>query len=452
MTQAVMDQRSAPGPSIPWPSARVAWWAVIVFALSLMVNFLDRGILTLLVGPIKQDLHLSDFQMSLIMGLAFIFFYMVAGLPIARAVDSISRRRIIGIGLTLWSLMTAACGLATSFPTLFAARVGVGVGEACTGPATYSMLADFFPPEKLPRAIGVLNMGFVLGSSCALLIGGTVITLLSATPIVHLPIIGDVKSWQATMMAVGLPGLLIALLMLTVPEPVRRGDTGATPPIRDVVAYLVKYRGAYGLMTLGMVVNTVLFIGAGAWTPTFYMRHWGWTPGQVGTVMAALIIATQPAGAFCGVRMAEWLAKRGYDDANMRVTFFAALALVPFSVLFPFAPSAQVAVGLAAFSGFVGAWTFGPQNAAFQVITPNRMRGQITALFLFAFNVVGVGVGPTAVAFLTTYVFKSEAKLGLSLATAAAVLGPIGAIFLGLSLKPYAARIAELRAEVGAAQ
>ena len=330
------------GVSIPWPNPRVAWWAVIVFALSLMVNFLDRGILTLLVGPIKHDLRLSDFQMSLIMGLAFIFFYMVAGLPIARMVDSASRRRIIGIGLTLWSLMTAACGLASSFPTLFAARVGVGVGEACTGPATYSMLADYFPPEKLPRAIGVLNMGFVFGSGFALLIGGTVITLLSATPIVHLPIVGDVKSWQATMMAVGLPGLIVAALMLTVPEPVRRGDSGATPPIRDVAAYLVKNRGAYGLMTLGMVINTVLFIGAGAWTPTFYMRHWGWTPGQVGTVMAALIFVTQPLGAFCGVRMAEWLAKRGHDDANMRVTLFAAVALIPFSIAFPFAPSGWV--------------------------------------------------------------------------------------------------------------
>ena len=175
----------------PWPPARQAWYAVFVCSLALLVNFLDRGILNLLVEPIKADLHLSDVQISMVMGFAFVAFYVILGLPIARLVDYKSRKVILAVGIGIWSLMTAACGLANSFWPLFGARVGVGVGEACSGPGTFSLLSDYFPKDKLPRAIAALNFGYTTGNGLALIIGGGVIAFLSTLPPVVLPGIGQ---------------------------------------------------------------------------------------------------------------------------------------------------------------------------------------------------------------------------------------------------------------------
>src|SRR5215475_4360 len=160
--------------SEPWPSPRRAWYAVFVFALALMINFLDRGIVSLLVRPIKESLSLSDIQMSLVMGFAFSCFYVILGFPIARMADYKSRRTILGVGVAIWSIMTALCGLAQNFWQLFLCRVGVGSGEACSGPSTYSMLADLFPRDKLPRAIAVLNFGFYAGTGLAFMIVGLI--------------------------------------------------------------------------------------------------------------------------------------------------------------------------------------------------------------------------------------------------------------------------------------
>ena len=200
-----MATPSGSSKSDPWPSPRRAWYAVAVFALALAISFLDRSILSLLIGPIKRDLGLSDFKASLLIGFAFVFFYMFMGLPIARLVDTKSRRLIIGCGVALWSLMTSLCGLAQNFTQLFIARIGVGVGEACNGPATFSMLADLFPRERLPRAIAVLNLGFVAGTGLALLLGGAVIHLVSTLPSISVPGLGALHPWQVTFILVGIP-------------------------------------------------------------------------------------------------------------------------------------------------------------------------------------------------------------------------------------------------------
>lgn len=176
----------------PWPPPAQAWYAVGVMTVALMFNFLDRGMLNLLIEPIKHDMGLSDTQISLVVGFAFVSFYAIVGFPIARLVDSKSRRAILGIGISMWSGMTAACGLAQNFWHLFIARLGVGIGEACNGPATFSMISDLFPKEKLPKAISVLNLGFASGQGVALLVGGTVIGIVSTMPEIALPLLGNV--------------------------------------------------------------------------------------------------------------------------------------------------------------------------------------------------------------------------------------------------------------------
>src|SRR5262245_38986931 len=176
--------------SEPWPSPARAWYAVFVFAIALLINFLDRQIVGLLIVPIKRDLGLSDSQVGVVMGFAFACFYVVLGLPIARMVDYKSRRAILGVGVAIWSFMTALCSLAQGFWQLFLCRVGVGSGESCSGPATFSMLADLFPKDKLPRAIAVLNFGFYAGTGLALIIGGALTKIFLNMAPVTAPLIG----------------------------------------------------------------------------------------------------------------------------------------------------------------------------------------------------------------------------------------------------------------------
>jgi len=422
----------------------------------LMINFLDRGLITLLVPSIKADMHLTDFQMSLVIGFAFVFFYVFLGLPVARLADTRTRRTIIGIGIATWSAATALCGLANNFWQLFFCRVATGAGESCNGPATYSLLADLFPREKLPRAIAVLNFGFMLGTGFALIIGGAVIHMLRSVPPMHVPVLGVLRAWQMAFVIVGLPGVAVAGLVWTVKEPLRRGRlmvAGSKKaravgiPLRDVVRFLYDNRAVYGPMFLGLAFSTVLSIGTLSWGPSFYGRTFGWSMAQVGLISGLVFLVVWPPGAMFGSWLAERWQKQGHDDANMRVVVWAILLLIPGQVLFPLMPKAEYSIAISAFNGFIAAWVLGPQNAAIQVVTPNEMRGQISALAIFIINVLGYGIGPTLIAALTNYVFGSESQLRYAMSAAAVVLAPLAALSIWWGLKAYGAAFARARKE-----
>src|SRR5882672_2527068 len=440
----------------PFPPARKAWYAIGVFSLVLMLNFLDRGIVSLLVPQLKQDLGLSDTQVGLIMGFAFACFYMVVGYPIARLADSRSRRAIIGVGLATWSFMTALCGTAQNFGQLFLCRMGVGVGEACNGPATFSSIADLFPPEKLPRAISVLNLGFTTGTGLALIIGGAVIHALANIPEVTLPVLGTLRSWQVTFMIVGIPGLVVALLLRTVIEPERRGRmTGGAVaagkaadnlPLREVIAFVRRNIGTYGPMFLGIALQTVLAFGFAGWMPTFFQRTYGWTIPEAAFTQGLIFLCIWPLGLIPGGMIAERLAKRGHDDAYLRITVIVQALYLPFTILCPLMPTPGLALTMLALQGFIASFSIGAQNAALQVITPGEMRGQITALFLFMFNIIGFGLGPSVVPLFTDHVFHDEQMLSYSLVCTAAILGPLAVLTLWSALKSYGRSVAQARA------
>jgi len=428
--------------SEPWPSPARAWYAVFVFALALMINMLDRGIVPLLVRPLKRDLGLSDTDIGWLMGPAFVIFYVLLGLPIARLADSKSRRAILGVGVTVWSFMTSLCGLAKGYWQLFFCRVGVGSGEACSGPATFSMLADLFPKEKLPRAIAVLNFGFYAGNGLALIISGTIANAFADAAPVTLPLIGlTMRGWQITFIVIGLPGLIVAALLATVREPKRR-ISARLIPIRDVFAFLNKNRTSFAPIFIGMGIQVVMTYGALNWGPAFYQRTFGWTPKVYGVVMGLITIALMPVGTLFGSILAERFARAGRDDANMRVVLLGKLAALPFGILFPFMPNAYLAIVVSTIGLFFLSWTAAPLNAALQFITPHQMRGQITALFLFVFNVIGFGLGPILVALFTDHVFKAESQVGLSIAMTGLILGPLGTFVIWLGMKPYGRSVA----------
>jgi MFS family permease len=435
-----------------WPSPGRAWYALTIFALTLMVNILDRGILALLIPPIKADLQLSDTQVSLLIGFAFVIFYAIMGLPIARLVDTRSRRVILAVCVSIWSGMTALCGLAQNFWQLFWCRVMVGVGEAGSGPATYSMMADLFPRDRLPRAISVLNFGFVAGQGISLVIGGLVIKLVADVPEVTLPLLGTLRSWQLALIAVGLPGLVIAALMTTVAEPRRRGLLAPQPgvkakalPIRQVAGFLKENRGTYLPMMVGMAIKAVLSFGTAIWLPTMFVREFGWTITRIGVTQGIILMVCAPIGLMLGSHLAERLTRSGRDDAFVRVVVIAGFFAIPLSVAFPLMPNPTLALTLYAINTVILFMVPGPQNAALQAVTPNEMRGQVTAVWLFLFNFVGYGFGPTFIALITDYVFHDEARLPEALALSSGILGTIAMIIIMSGMKSYGEMVRRIR-------
>ena len=222
-----------------------SWWAIFIFMIALMFNYLDRQVMTLLITPIKKDFHLSDTNIALLTGFAFVVFYVIVGIPISRLVDRGPRKWLLGGALTFWSVMTAACGLAGNVWQLTAARMLVGAGESCNAPGTYSMTSDMFRRDKLAAPMSVIGIGTVAGSGMALLVGGLLIGWLNHVGPQTFPLVGTLKPWQMTFIIVSLPGVLSALLMLaTVPEPPRHAAAGATSPsFTQTVRYTWTRRG-----------------------------------------------------------------------------------------------------------------------------------------------------------------------------------------------------------------
>ena len=241
----------------PYPRSSVAWFAVAALMLAYTFSFIDRLILSLLVEPIKDDLQISDVQVSLLQGLSFALFYTIAGIPIGRLVDSHKRTNIISIGIVFWSLMTAITSLAQKYWQLFAVRAGVGVGEATLLPAAYSMISDLFSDDRRGLALGIFSSGSSIGAGLALIVGGFAIGAINEAGAKTLPLLGTLEPWRLTFIYVGLPGILVAILIKFVPEPQRHLESGAAAartsvPIHEVLAHYRRHATAIVLHHLGM--------------------------------------------------------------------------------------------------------------------------------------------------------------------------------------------------------
>jgi MFS family permease len=427
-------------------SLAYAWYVVAVLMVAYVFSFIDRQILNLLVGPIRADLGISDTQMSLLMGFSFALFYTICGIPIGRLADSKSRRSIIAVGIFFWSLMTAACGTAKSYWQFFLYRMGVGVGEATLSPSAYSLIADYFPKESRATAISVYSMGIYIGSGLAFLLGGLVIQFAGQDD-VTLPLVGATRPWQLIFFILGIAGILFTFAMYTVREPARQGLSGATAgvPLGTVFAYMKQNRRAVLCHNFGFALMAFTAYGAAAWIPTFFIRHHGWTAAEIGMAYGTVIMTFGTLGIVAGGRLSDWLALRGHEDANMRVGLLAAVCGIPSGIAFPLVPDANLAVAMVAISTVFLSMPFGVAPAAVQEMMPNDMRGQASAVYLFVVNLIGLGVGPTAVALATDYVFKSDAAVGYSLLLVGSVAQAGALLLLWAGLAPYRRTLANLR-------
>jgi MFS family permease len=408
-------------PAARGASLRGAWYAVAVLTLANVSGFVDRQILNLLVRPMKRDLQVTDTEISLLMGLGFVVFYSVLGLPIGRWVDRGHRPRIVALGIALWSVMTALTGKASTYTQLFLARIGVGVGEATLGPAAVSIIADRFPRRQLGTAMSIYMMGTFLGSGAAYVLGAYVVGRFAEPGRIMLPVVGEIYRWQAVFFFVGLPGLLIALLALTIREPRATGEAivrhDAVVPFREFLAYVKQNARTISALSLGFACSASVNYGVGAWLATFLIRAHGWNEASAGTLQGVLTALLGPAGVLLGGRLTDRWARQGHIDAPLRVGMVGALGMLIFAGLYPIVPSSVLAALLLVPVNIFAALPWGAANAAIAEAMPPRLRGQGSAVYQLVVNLVSGILGPTAVALLTDHVFGGEAGVRWSLVT-----------------------------------
>ena len=425
-----------------------------MFAIAQMCAQLNNGVMTLLVEPVKRDLGLTDMQMSYLLGFSVVLFHVLIGVPAARLVDRHNRKWLMTISISVWSAATAACGLAQSYWSFFAARVGIGTGESISGPLSYSLLADYFPPAKLPRAIAIYHVGFQGGTALSLLLGAFMIYILTGLRTIDVPLLGTVRDWQLVFILTGFVGVPIALLVASIAEPKRRGVSAAvsssTKPraatLRDVLAYLRRNWRVYGPIFLGLCLTSMHMFGLAAWTAAFYSRTYGWDPATVGLYAGLLNLGLALPSLGAAIWLNDLFRKRGHADTNMRVLALGFTTAAPFMILGPLMPSPWLALTLSGLGSAFMLLAAPSLNSALQIITPNEMRGQMTALYMFTMFAVGGGLGPTWFAFLTQYVWGDEMLLKYAIATSGMLLFPAAALVYWSGVKPYRESILAMRA------
>jgi MFS family permease len=356
-----------------------------------VVNFIDRSIVNILLEPIKQEFHPSDTALGFLSGVAFAIFYATLGIPIARWADRGTRRDIIALALFLWSGMTALCGLARTFPQLVMARIGVGIGEAGCSPPAHSILADYYPPEQRGRAFATYALGIPIGTAFGFLLGGWMTETLG---------------WRYAFLLVGLPGIALAVLVrLTLREPPRghseakAREAAAAPTAREVAGTMWRL-GSFRHLAIAATLHAFVGYGVANWNAAFLARSHGMSPGEIGTWLALVGIVGGGLGTYLGGVFSDQLGKR---DArwSLWVPGVSTLLAVPFAIAFYLAPDVRTALAFAVIPVFFGAMYLGPTFSITQALAPLRMRAVASAFLLFLLNLIGLGLGPLAVGFLS---------------------------------------------------
>lgn len=420
---------SSPGMPLPqgmadaYPPTGYAWSVVWIVCIITIFALIDRQLLYLLVDPMRRSLGISDTQISLIQGLAFVLFYSTMSIPIGALVDRTNRRNVIIVGILLWSAMTILCGLATDFWTLFAARAGVGVGEAVLAPATYSLLADYFPPARRGRAIAAVGICGGLGAGASFLLGSAVLHAVPGDAIVHLPVIGAVLGWQLTFFVAGAPGLVLAALAFVVREVPRKERSALAPltggamsrqHVRDMARALVRANGTVLLAVFGAsgLIAMVGYAHAG-WMASFFIRVYDVPPASVGLMVGLLSIVGALGGGALAGPLSDRLAQ-ARTGGRIDLYLYAIGGTTPFLLLWPIMPDMWLSFAVLMINMvFINAGV-ATSPAVIQEIIPNELRGLSLGVFTLVQGILGAGLGPVGVALATDYVFASDKAVGLS--------------------------------------
>lgn len=426
-----------------YPEPAYAWYVVVILFLAFVVAYIDRQIISLLVDPIKADLDITDTQIGLLQGFAFTLFYTFAGIPLGRLADRKNRKVIIVIGMFLWSVMTALCGLARNFSHLFVARIGVGVGEASLSPASVSIISDYFPKDKRGKPIALFFMAVYVGVGLSFILGGIVIGIVSrAGDSMVLPLLGELSAWQVTFIVVSLPGLLLVALMTTIKEPFRhdmitRDGQAVDSSLAATRDFFKTHFMAYAVMFLGFGLAGALAIGFFAWTTPLFNRIHGWDTATIGLTFGTIVMVMGTLGILLGGAVADRLLQQGQQHAYIKVAIWAVLVAMVFAGSAAMSPNPYVAFALLCPAVACFGMPVALAPAAVNHITPNQFRGQAIAIYVFVVGLINNVIGPISVGFLNDYLYRDPMAIDKSMLTIAIVFGLVASGFLAWSIRYY---------------
>jgi len=437
-----------------YPTPKAAWTTVVILSLTYMFSMMDRQILVLLIEPIKSDLQISDTEVSLLTGFAFAIVYTFMGIPMGRAADLWVRKYVIIIGVTIWSVLTMVSGFTKTFGQLFAARMGVGFGEAALTPTAYALIPDLFPPNKLARAMSIFVLGgTAIGGGMSLLLGGVVIGQVEGLGSITLPLIGELRPWQLVLVVVGFLSLLMVIPLGLMKEPARHNsaaqtDTQVNLTFKQVLQYLWDHKAFYGYFILGATLANLFAYGSAAWIPSYFIRLHEWDASSTGMTLGMLYIVPALIGGLSGGWLSDYFYNKGYAGAPLYLMLGVMLLSIPCMVLFVYLPSLTLNLIFLFLLYLLISFFFVLYPTVIQMATPNRMRAQISAIHLLVGNLAGIGFGPTVIALVTDYGFQDEMAVGHSIVIVGVLAYGIGALALLKALKPFTNEVVALNSGV----
>ncbi len=432
-------------------------YARYIVGLMLLVSIIaysDRLILGFLIDPIKADLGLTDTQAGLLTGLAFSLFYAVMGIPLGRAVDLYPRNAVLAGCIAVWSLCTALCGLATSVLSLFIARCGIGAGEAAMNPSAISLIGDHYPRSRVVGALAIYSMGIVAGGGLAIILGGQLVAYLTSLGRIDIAGFTNVPAWRIVFIAMGVPGLVAALLVLvTVKERTRtyrRSEEvrASSETTRDVFDYFKDNWRVFTMLYGGLIAYGFYNFSVLSWYPAMFGRSFGATPGEISIGYGVAYLVSGLAGALASAPAVRYFQRKGDLDGPARVMLLTSiLALVP-AVAGPLMPRFELTIACFLVTMFMTAVQNSMAFTSFVLIAPPNRRGIVVATYVMGMNLTGGSFAGVFVGLLSDNVFGPE-HLAKAIATVAAVSLPISILcFVGLR-RPYhaAAKVEEARLE-----
>ena len=427
--------------STSWPKPIYAWFFTSILLVAYIISFIDRQMINYLVVPIKEDMGLTDFEISFIQGWGFVLAYIIFSIPFGRIVDKVNRVRVLIGGIIIWSVATAACGFSKNSWQLVLSRSGVGAGEAALTPASWSIISDLFPVEKRSFPMSIYLMGPYIGQGLSLLFGAQILRIYNEPVTLFESII--VQPWQIIFLIIAVPGVILGLLMFALKDPVRKEvlvseKEEGTDSIKEVFAYVIKNIGAYMPLLIGSAFIVVLLYGVQSWVPTFLHRIHGWEHTRIGDQYGLVALFAGSLGVVSGPMAEKYLTKLNFNAATIIVCIVTAVALTIIGpITFLSLSSDIVLIGIFITSFFI-TLPLALFATSLQNITPNQYRGVVTGLYVFTVNITGYGLGPMVVAFFTDKVFKSEMAIDLSMAAMFLICGPISFFIFYFGRKPFA--------------
>ena len=362
---------------------RYKWYVLTVLTLVHVFNLMDRQIIVILQEHIKDELGISDTKLGLLSGFAFAVIYITLSIPIARWADLGNRKNIIALSLTVWSGMTALSGKAQNFLQLLLARIGVGIGEAGGTPPSYSMISDYFPPEKRATALSVFSAGAYIGILLGFISGG---------------IIADLYGWRIAFYALGIPGLIISILLyFTVKEPIK-GQLDSRKRIKSDLSFVEVVKFLFGIKTFLLLAFAIGFqafttYSMGNFLPSFFRRVHSLEIETVGVVLGLAFGIGGGIGTLSGGYLADRLRKKDLRWYIWVPLLAGILYIIPFFTLL-LTGNVTLSLIMTVFGSVLSAFSYGPTIAVTHSLVSAKMRTLASAILLFIINIIGLGFGP----------------------------------------------------------